>query len=99
MRDGRSEKFWRKPLDADEIPRVRGFITIQEERCKGCTYCVEFCPTDVLAWSERFNLKGYHVPDVVAEEACNACRLCELLCPEFAIGIEEQTLERCADAS
>ncbi len=87
-----SERFWRVPLDDGGIPRIRGTVHILEERCKGCAYCVEFCPRGVLSRSPRYNLKGYHPPDVVAAARCTACRLCEILCPEFAIGVEEATI-------
>jgi len=95
---GAAERFWRTPLDAEKIPRIRGIVHILEDRCKGCVYCVEFCPREVLARSIRFNVKGYHPPDIVRPESCTACRLCELLCPEFAIGIEEVTQQESADA-
>lgn len=85
-------RFWRRPLDDGERPRIRGMVHVQEERCKGCSYCVEFCPCGVLELSERFNLKGYHPPDIVHPEKCLVCRLCELLCPEFAIDIHETKL-------
>ncbi len=68
--------------------RRRGVVHVLEIRCKGCGFCVEFCPRGVLAVSERYNAKGYHPPEIVAPEACTACRLCELLCPDFALGIE-----------
>ncbi|MFQ5876684.1 MAG: 4Fe-4S dicluster domain-containing protein [Acidobacteriota bacterium] len=93
-----STRFWRVPLDARDIPRIRGEVHVLEERCKGCGYCVEFCPRRVLALSDRFNAKGYHPPDVVAPESCTACRLCELLCPEFAMGVEEITFTEAARA-
>lgn len=83
------ERFWRRPFDADVVVRPHGVLHVLEEHCKGCMYCVEFCPCDVLAESERFNTKGYHPPDVVLGDACVACRLCEIFCPEFAIRIEE----------
>jgi len=83
------ERFWRVPFDAESIPRVLGSIHVLEERCKGCAYCVEFCARDVFVTSSRFNLKGYHPPEIVAPERCAACHFCEVLCPEFAIGITE----------
>jgi len=65
-------------------------IVIDEEYCKGCDICWEFCPTGVLALSETINRKGYYPPVVVKEGECHGCRLCELLCPEFAIFIKNE---------
>ena len=69
----------------------RGRVFIIEDRCKGCGYCIEYCPTGVLLQSEKFNVKGYH-PPVLAENppdrVCIGCRFCELVCPEFAIYVE-----------
>ncbi len=65
----------------------RGRIIIDRNRCKGCTYCVDFCPTDVLAMSQETNAKGYYVPEVVNENECTACNLCEAICPDFAIRV------------
>jgi 2-oxoglutarate ferredoxin oxidoreductase subunit delta len=62
-----------------------GTVYIKAERCKGCGFCVEFCPTDVLALSSAFNAKGYHPPVVVNAEKCSGCDLCGMLCPDFAI--------------
>jgi 2-oxoglutarate ferredoxin oxidoreductase subunit delta len=92
-----TERFWRTPFDTEDLVRLRGKVEIQEERCKGCAYCVEFCPQGCLTLSDRYNLKGYHPPFVSAAEKCFACHLCELLCPEFAIGIEEINLGRRTD--
>ena len=89
MNGNNSQRYWREPFDRREITRTCGAVSILEDRCKGCAYCVEFCPRGVLAISNRFNMKGYHPPDVVAPEACTACHLCELLCPDFAIGVRE----------
>lgn len=66
-----------------EVPR--GIVRIIEERCKGCGYCIEFCPRDILAFSQRFNAKGYHPPRVAKPGECVNCRYCEIICPEFAI--------------
>ncbi len=62
-------------------------IVIDEEFCKGCKVCVEFCPTRVLEMSDTLNRKGYYPPLVERERECHGCRLCELLCSEFAIFI------------
>jgi 2-oxoglutarate ferredoxin oxidoreductase subunit delta len=63
----------------------KGSIHIKKDRCKGCGFCVEYCPKDVLELSVEFNVKGYHPPQVKNEEDCVYCQLCETICPEFAI--------------
>ena len=62
-----------------------GHIHIKKDHCKGCGFCVDYCPKDVLEMSEEFNIKGYHPPFVKNEEDCLYCQLCETICPEFAI--------------
>ena len=76
---------WRKPLDIDEVKIPHGEVHIIVDRCKGCAFCVEYCPKDVLVMSERFNRKGYHPPEVVKEGECVNCNLCEMICPDYAI--------------
>ena len=63
-------------------------VHIQDERCKGCGFCIEFCPKDVLEFSAEFNAKGYHPPSVIDHELCTGCMMCYMLCPEFAIFLE-----------
>lgn len=77
-------KFWRVPLDTKEVLITRGKVHIIADRCKGCGYCIEYCPRQVLVVSTRFNKKGYH-PPLVTKDDCLNCHYCELLCPEFAI--------------
>jgi 2-oxoglutarate ferredoxin oxidoreductase subunit delta len=82
-------KFWREPLDLKDIRVPHGVIHVLVERCKGCGWCVEFCPRQVLEVSDYINSKGYHPPKATRHQACVSCGLCELLCPEFAIYVEE----------
>ena len=77
--------FWRVPLDKEEIQVPSGEVHILEDRCKGCGYCIEFCPKGVLEFSNRFNKKGYHPPWVTSQDDCVNCHYCEIICPEFAI--------------
>jgi 2-oxoglutarate ferredoxin oxidoreductase subunit delta len=83
-------KFWRTPLDLDKAKVPRGTVHIVTERCKGCGFCIEYCPKDVLVFSKGFNRKGYHYPEVVTGGQCVNCNLCEMICPDFAIFSLEQ---------
>ncbi len=64
---------------------AKGSVQIVVERCKACGFCVEFCPTHVLALSSAFNAKGYHTPFMAHPEKCSGCDLCGMYCPDFAI--------------
>ena len=65
--------------------KVQGSVYIFFERCKGCAFCVEFCPTKCLELSKEFNAKGYHPPVLAQDSNCTGCDLCGMLCPDFAI--------------
>lgn len=65
--------------------KFRGVVHIDRELCKGCGFCVEFCPKQALALSSEFNSKGYHPPVIVNGEACTGGGLCSAICPDFAI--------------
>jgi 2-oxoglutarate ferredoxin oxidoreductase subunit delta len=77
--------FWRVPLDAEKREVIIGKVNVIDYRCKGCKYCIEFCPNDVLEESDEFNEKGYYPPRVKHEGRCINCSFCETVCPEFAI--------------
>ena len=63
----------------------KGTVFVRPEICKGCYFCIDFCPTDCLKFSKEFNHKGYHFPILSAPDACTGCDLCGLYCPDFAI--------------
>jgi 2-oxoglutarate ferredoxin oxidoreductase subunit delta len=84
-------------MDMTEVPPVseqtqetptrkgpRGQVTIHATWCKGCTICVEFCPTNALA----MHPSGRH-PIVVAQEKCTACHFCDTHCPDLAIVVRK----------
>ncbi len=68
-----------------KVRKVRGTIHLTANRCKGCGFCVAFCPPHVLEFSDEFNSQGYHLPHLANPDACTGCDLCGLYCPDFAI--------------
>lgn len=80
-------KYWRKTLEQHQAKPNRGVVEVLKDRCKGCQFCIEFCPKQVLAESAEFNRKGYHPVYAARSDECVNCGLCELICPEFAIHV------------
>lgn len=82
----------RRPLDGTRQLLPRGQLFIIPERCKGCRFCIEFCPKEVLEESARMNAKGYHYPVVAPgkEDECVHCQFCTVVCPEYAIYTKER---------
>ena len=72
-------------LEKKEAKAAKGFVFIYPEKCKGCGFCIEFCPSHVLEFSRDFNSKGYYYPVDVKADDCNGCDLCGLFCPDFSI--------------
>ncbi|MCL2823759.1 MAG: 4Fe-4S binding protein [Polyangiaceae bacterium] len=71
--------------EATKPKKIRGLVFVEVERCKGCGFCVEFCPSHALDLDVGFNKKGYHPPVLSRKEDCTGCDLCGLYCPDFAI--------------
>lgn len=67
-----------------------GKIVIYHEGCKGCRYCVESCPRELIYINtEQINILGYnpaHVKDN-PEKACVGCSLCAEVCPDVLIEV------------
>ncbi len=59
--------------------KPRGKVVIFANWCKGCRLCVEFCPTDVLAFGPN------EFPYVANPDNCTACHWCDTHCPDLAI--------------
>ena len=70
--------------DGKKTRGPRGTVTINPELCKGCGFCIEFCPSGVLAFSDTFNDKGYHTPQA-ARPSLHRLRPVRRLLSDFAI--------------
>jgi len=73
------------PQASPRTKKVRGIVYRNTSRCKGCGFCIAFCPPHVLQFSSEFNSQGYHYPELVDPDGCTGCDLCGLYCPDFAI--------------
>ena len=70
---------------AQQTKKARGNVVVASERCKGCGFCVEFCPPEVLVLASEYNSKGYHPPVLAKKDGCTGCDICGMVCPDFAI--------------
>ncbi|MFW9872683.1 MAG: 4Fe-4S binding protein [Candidatus Thorarchaeota archaeon] len=53
--------FWRTPLDVADIEISRGVVHILDDRCKGCGYCIEFCPKEILVfYVDKLHLQSHY---------------------------------------
>jgi len=77
------------------VKQGKGTIFVRMEICKGCSFCIDFCPTHCIEFSREFIAMGYHFPVLPRPEDCTGCDLCGLYCPDFAIyGIKFKDIEK-----
>jgi len=64
-------------------------VQLNAQFCKGCGFCVRFCPEQALAMGRRRNKKGDALPehDQARCAADHGCVICARMCPEGAIAI------------
>jgi 2-oxoglutarate ferredoxin oxidoreductase subunit delta len=71
----------------------RNKITVVPVYCKGCSLCVDVCPTGTLLLEDDpANKFGVSIK-VDAEEYCIGCKMCEDRCPDFAIFVNYEDNE------
>ena len=89
----------RQPMDLTAAKVPVGRVHVIAERCKQCNFCINYCPTEVLEYSEDINAKGYHYPVVAEgkEMSCVHCKFCDLICPELAIFTTDMSEEQVND--
>ena len=69
-------------------------LDINKEKCKGCFYCVKFCPVQKIVPVEQINEMGYTVVEAREDVNCIGCCNCVLMCSQQCIKLtqEEETL-------
>ncbi len=87
------ERIKHKPLDADKVKNPIAEIHLLKNECKGCGYCISFCPKKVLEESDEINARGVHPPRIVDESKCLVCGFCTAVCPDFAIFVLQKKNE------
>ena len=76
------------------MAKVKGAVTVNQERCKGCDLCVEACPTDVLMLQPKeVNNRGYHFALMKNPDACIGCASCATVCPDGCIEVYRVTIK------
>ncbi|MDK2823609.1 MAG: 2-oxoglutarate ferredoxin oxidoreductase subunit delta [Clostridia bacterium] len=64
-----------------------GSIKIREERCKGCTLCINACPQKIITLASYTNSKGYYPATLADEDTCTGCGSCYTFCPDMCIEV------------
>lgn len=64
----------------------KGAIEVDIQKCKGCSVCVENCPTKSIELSKSVNNKGYNYAEMVGD-ACIGCSNCAIVCPDSVITV------------
>ena len=70
------------------MAKIKGAVTVNKERCKGCNLCVVACPTDTLSLQQlEVHDRGYHFAYMSNPDACIGCCSCALVCPYACIEV------------
>lgn len=73
-----------KPKEVEEEDISVKIPKVDNERCKGCRKCVDFCKFNALAYiKEKL---------IVFEEVCHSCGGCIMFCPEQALAEREKPI-------
>lgn len=62
-------------------------IKLNVPLCKGCSFCIKYCPKKILELGKERSNKGFFYPVVTDESKCISCGICSTICPEGAIEI------------
>ncbi len=66
--------------------KVKGYVEIDIQKCKGCEICETACKEDALKLSGTLNIKGYRYI-IANNDLCTGCVNCALVCPDAVITV------------
>ena len=69
-----------------------GILSIDKEKCTGCSLCAIDCPTKALVIQPNSEKDFYQL--LFRQEACNACGICEKSCPEHCLQFIDREFEK-----
>ena len=76
------------------MAKVKGTLTIDIERCKGCEVCLSVCPFELLKLSDRVNSKGYNYLMIHDPDRCTGCTGCAVVCPDSCITVYREVIKQ-----
>ena len=65
-------------------------VKITDLLCKGCGYCIKFCPKNILEMGRERNSRGHFYPFMTDSEKCISCAICATMCPDGAIELIDE---------
>ncbi|MCF7879022.1 MAG: 4Fe-4S binding protein [Candidatus Omnitrophica bacterium] len=77
-----------KKAESEKVTKFQ--VKIEKDKCKGCGFCIAYCPVGHLLFSKGFNKKGRKFARVNKENKCIGCGVCFLVCPDAAVKIYEK---------
>ena len=70
------------------MAKVKGAVSVNVEKCKGCNLCVVACPTATLSLQPyEVNDRGYHYAYMANPDSCTGCCSCAWVCPDACIEV------------
>ncbi len=64
-------------------------MTVNNDRCKGCSLCVTVCPQKIIRIRrDIITPKGYCPAECTDLNKCTGCAMCFTMCPDCAITVE-----------
>lgn len=65
-------------------------ISFNEDKCQGCSLCVEVCPKKILMIDKsKVNRRGYTPVVITDTSKCTGCALCAMMCPDIVIEVSK----------